>query len=121
MSFSSDAKLGCFSNVAKAPIRAVLGAFSAASFSYRCQKTAVRFSIVPERATYRPAAALKDFSADHIPENSHGSVLHWAGPEMLAIAFALDVLNDFGCARDPMALAVNNLKRLAHVEFSDPF
>jgi len=100
---------------------AAQGVFLVAIFSCLCQEAAVRFAIVPERAAHGSAAVLKHRGANYIPENTHRRVLHWSGPEMLAIAFALDVLNDFGCARDPMALAVNNLERLAHLEFSDPF
>ena len=121
MSFSYGGKLGSFLDVAKALMPKAQGVFLVAIFSCRCQEAAVRFAVVPERAAHRPPAVLKHCGANYIPENPHRRVLHWSGPEMLAIAFALDVLNDFGCARDPMALAVNNLERLAHLEFSDPF
>ena len=65
------------------------------------------------------ATVVEHFSANHIPENPHRGVLHRSGAEMLAIAFALNVLNDFMCARHVMTLIVNDLERLADVQLSD--
>jgi hypothetical protein len=118
-SFSYGGKLGSFPDVAKALMPAAQGVFLAVISSYRCQETAVRFSIMPERAAYRAPAVVEYFSANHIPENPHRSVLHGSGTEMLAIAFALDVLNDFRCARHVVTLIVNDLERLAHVQLGD--
>ena len=74
---------------------------------------------MPERATYWAPAVLKSFSANQISENPHRGVLHGSGAEMLAIAFALNVLNDFMCARYVMTLIVNDLERLADVQLGD--
>jgi hypothetical protein len=105
--------------VAKAPTGGALDAFLAANFSYRCQEAAVSSPIVSERASYRPTAVLKHFSADQIPENSHGSVLHRARAKLIRVTLALDVLYDLGRAPNPVALRVNNLERLADVQLGN--